>query len=107
MKRHIDEESLQSTGPTLTASYQYLYKPLTWDATRTAVLLLNSGDDKADLTLTLSDVPGLKGPCDVRDIWEHKDLGNHQTDITVSVESHDAAFLVLSGCTSQMQKLVV
>jgi alpha-galactosidase len=101
MERHMDETSRQSTGPTLTASFQYLYKPLAWDGSKTAVLLLNSGDAKADLTLTLADVPGMAGPCDVRDIWEHKDLGNHKSDITVSVESHDAAFLVLSGCTPQ------
>lgn len=81
----------------MTASHQYLYKPLAWDGSKTAVLLLNSVTQ--DLSLNLADVPGMKGPCDVRDIWQHKDLGNYANSITVSVDSHDAAFLILSGCS--------
>lgn len=100
LKRGMTEAEKAEAGPTVSASFQYLYKPLTWDGTKTAVLLLNSDGSTQNLTLTLADVPGLTGPCDVRDIWEHNDLGNHAESITVTVDSHDAAFLVLSGCTS-------
>merc|ERR1712070_108503 len=98
MEKSMSDEERLTTGATVSTAFQYLYKPLTWDGTRTAVLLLNSDNAKQDLTLTLADVPGLTGPCDVRDVWEHKNLGNHADSITVSVDSHDAAFLVLSGC---------
>merc|ERR1712137_975305 len=100
MERDMSDGERLATGPTISASHQYLYKPLAWDGTKTAVLLLNSDDATQNLTLKLADVPGMAGPCDVRDIWEHEDMGNHADSITVSVGSHDAAFLVLSGCTS-------
>lgn len=100
LQKGMSEQDKKAAGPTVSASSQYLYKPLAWDGSKTAVLLLNSDGSKQDLTLNLADVPGMKGPCDVRDIWEHKDLGNHADSITVSVDSHDGAFLVLSGCTS-------
>merc|ERR1740117_1652070 len=107
MEKGMTGEERLATGPMVSASSQYLYKPLTWDATRTAVLLLNSADTTVDLTLDLADVPGLTGPCDVRDTWERKDLGNHADSITLSVDSHDAAFLVLSGCTAASVELLV
>jgi len=93
-----DKDSLK-TGPFMAASHQYLYKPLTTDGSKTAVFMMNSDSATQSLTLNLSDVPGMTGPCDnARDIWEHKDLGKFEETITVDVESHDAAFLVLSGC---------
>lgn len=83
----------------MAASHQYLYKPLKTDGTTTAVFMMNSDSTTQTLTLNVSDVPGMKGPCDnARDIWEHKDLGKVDELITVDVDSHDAAFLVLSGC---------
>merc|ERR1712159_619983 len=99
-EKHMSEAEFAAMGPTLTASQQYLYKPMSWDGSKTAVLLMNSDTSKKDLTLKLADVPGMTGPCDVRDLWARKDLGNHADAVTVSVESHDAAFLLLSGCTS-------
>jgi len=92
--------SLTLDGSTVTAAHQYLYKPLSWDGTSTAVLLLNSDSDTKDLTLNLADVPGMTGPCNVRDVWDHKDLGNVPDGLTFSVNAHDAVFLKLSGCTS-------
>jgi len=100
----MTEAEVLATGPTVSSSQQYLYKPMAWDGTKTAVLLLNSEATAKELTLKLADVPGMTGPCDVRDIWEHKDLGNQVTEsVTVTVESHDAAFLVLSGCTAALK----
>lgn len=107
IEKGMTEAERLATGPTVSASHQYLYKPLAWDGTKTAVLLMNSDASTQDLTLNLTDVPGMTGPCDVRDIWEHKDLGNYAGSVTVSVASHDAAFLVLSGCTSAPEKMVV
>merc|ERR1712157_510216 len=98
VERGMTAEQQFAMGPTVSASYQYLYKPLTWDGTKTAVLLLNSESTQQDLTLEFSDVPGMVGPCAVRDIWQHKDLAESTSSITLSVDSHDAAFLILSGC---------
>jgi len=91
---------LASTGPTTIAAWQYFYKPLTWDGTSVAVVLLNSLDASQNLVLDFADVPGVKGPCNVRDVWGRKDLGKADSTMTFAVDSHDAAFVVLSGCTS-------
>jgi hypothetical protein len=98
--RGMAEHELSSTGPMITAAHTFLYKPMTWDRSRTAVMLINSDDSAQNLTFNLADVPGLTGPCDVRCIWGHKDLGNFETSFTHEVASHDAMFLMLSGCTS-------
>lgn len=82
---------------TATPAYQYLYKPV--GDGKVAVLLMNSADATATLTATFSDVPGLdcgSNGCAVRDIWNHKDLGVFRNKWSGGVDSHDAAFLVLS-----------
>lgn len=99
-ERDMAEHELLSTGPMITSSHQYLYKPMTWDRTRTAVFLINSDDSAQNLTLNFADVPGLTGPCDVRCIWGKKDLGNFAETFTHEVASHDSGFFMLSGCTS-------
>ena len=99
MEKGMTEAELRATGPTVTASHQYLYKPLDYAGTKAAVLLMNSDTMTQDLTLNFADVPGLTGSCFVHDIWAHKDFGQAKS-MTFTVESHDAAFLVLSGCSS-------
>jgi alpha-galactosidase len=98
-ERGMAEHELLSTGPMIAPAHTFLYKPMTWDRSRTAVMLINSDASTQTLTFNLSDVPGLTGPCDVRDIWAHKDLGNQATSFTHEVASHDSMFLMLSGCT--------
>jgi hypothetical protein len=34
--------------------------------------------------------------CTVRDLWAQKDLGSFNSTYSASVDSHDAAFLVIS-----------
>lgn len=79
-------------------SFQYLSKPV--DDKRVAVLLMNSDSATQTLTADFSKIPGLKcdatASCNVRDIWNHKDLGSFKGSWSGSVESHDAAFLVIS-----------
>eukprot|EP00041_Stephanoeca_diplocostata_P009310 m.143095 g.143095 ORF g.143095 m.143095 type:complete len:439 (-) comp17688_c0_seq1:138-1454(-) len=84
-----DEERVQAPAS------QYFYKPLSTG--KTAVLLMNSQDSTQELSLDFSKVPGLKcaGECAVRDIWAHKDLGSFSKAWSVSVESHDCAFVIL------------
>lgn len=77
--------------------YQYLSKPV--GVNKVAVLLLNSDGSKQSLNVTLSEIPGLEGGADeylVRDLWSHTDLGVFQDSVSVSVESHDASFLLVT-----------
>jgi len=95
--RDMSYAELQANGPMQAASWQYLYKPLEWDGSRTAVLMINQDEVKQSLSLTLADVPGLpSGSCTARDVWAHKDLGGFDESIQVTVDSHDSAFLVLN-----------
>merc|ERR1719446_1647291 len=98
-ERDMTEDELLSTGPMITPAHTFLYKPMTWDRSRTAVMLINKDANAQNLTFNLADVPGLTGPCDVRCIWKHKDLGNHATSFIHEVAAHDSKFLMLSGCT--------
>merc|ERR1712217_272276 len=96
----MGDDERQATGPTVAASSQYFYKPLDFAGTSAAVLLINADSSSADLKLNFEDVPGLKGPCKVRDVWNHKDLGSADASMTFKVASHDSAFLKLTECTS-------
>lgn len=95
--RNMTVEEQQATGPTIVPDAQYLYKPMNWEGTEAAVLLMNHGND-TDLTLKFSDVPGLKcSSCKLRDVWEKKDLGTFTGSYTAkAVGSHDAAFLMIT-----------
>lgn len=75
-------------------AWQLLYKPV--GSGKVAVLAMNSNDASEDIDVDFASVPGLAcSHCPVRDIWNHKDLGAQQDKITVTVASHDAAFLVI------------
>jgi alpha-galactosidase len=99
MTRGMTEAERSATGPTVVATSQYFYKPLDYAGTSAAVLMINSDQSVEKLTLNLADVPGLKGPCKVRDVWAGKDLGSVDESVSFSVESHDSAFIKLTGCT--------
>jgi alpha-galactosidase len=82
--------------------HQYLSKPI--EKNRIAVLLMNSGNETQELTANFADIPYADcehkddgSHCDflVRDIWDHVDMGRFRDFWSVSVESHDTAFIVL------------
>lgn len=77
--------------------HQYFSKPLEWDGSRVAVLLMNLGTAAVDLDITFEEVPQLA--CDkalVRDVWTRTDLGIFQGSFTAAgVPPHDSAFLTL------------
>ncbi len=67
-------------------SIEIFNKPLA-DGT-TAVLLLNKGTKKTDVTVSWKQI-GLKGKQPVRDLWEQKDLGMFQNSFTAkNLEQH-------------------
>eukprot|EP00928_Gymnodinium_smaydae_P033234 TRINITY_DN23857_c0_g2_i1.p1 TRINITY_DN23857_c0_g2~~TRINITY_DN23857_c0_g2_i1.p1 ORF type:complete len:445 (-),score=86.88 TRINITY_DN23857_c0_g2_i1:117-1451(-) len=99
MHKRMSDEERRATGPTVAASFQYFYKPLDFQNTSAAVLLINSDSSEQTLHMTVSDVPGIQGPCDsVRDIWEHEDLAGSTAAMDFKVGAHDSAFVKLSGC---------
>merc|ERR1712232_248422 len=103
VEKGMTEEEVKATGPVMAPSFQYLYKPLDFGGKKTAVLLMNHGDAATDLTFDFKDVPGLScTKCNVRDIWNHKDLGAAQDSFLVkAVSSHDCAFLMISAAEDE------
>eukprot|EP00756_Hemistasia_phaeocysticola_P048504 Hpha_TRINITY_DN22926_c0_g1::TRINITY_DN22926_c0_g1_i1::g.154059::m.154059/K07407/E3.2.1.22B, galA, rafA; alpha-galactosidase len=70
-------------------------KPLT--ASKTAVLVLNTGDDTVAVKVSLSeDIPGCSGAVSYRSIWENKDIPIEGGYIAVTLGTHDNLFAVLS-----------
>jgi len=69
-------------------------KPLS-DGT-TAVLLLNKGKKKTDLTVKWKQI-GLKGAQKVRDLWEQKDLGTFRGSFTARNLGQDELLLIRVG----------
>eukprot|EP00933_Yihiella_yeosuensis_P005239 TRINITY_DN109718_c0_g1_i1.p1 TRINITY_DN109718_c0_g1~~TRINITY_DN109718_c0_g1_i1.p1 ORF type:complete len:443 (+),score=87.47 TRINITY_DN109718_c0_g1_i1:73-1401(+) len=89
----------QKPGPSQVPVFQYFYKPL--DKQRVAVLLMNHGSSKATMTFDFKEVPGLScEKCLVRDVWSKSDIGTVEKTFFTDVETHDAAFLVLSAATA-------
>lgn len=96
---HIESRRHLGVQDVATPTWQNLYKPIGSD--RVAILLMNSANDTQSLSADFSKIPGVTcDTCNVRDIWNHKDLGSFKGSFQQSVESHDAAFLVVSPSTS-------
>lgn len=76
-------------------SWQMFYKPI--DASSTAVLVLNSAELPATLTVDFGQVPDTPClvTCALRDLFDRTDIGIHQTNYTFLVDAHDAAFFLL------------
>ena len=82
---------------------QYWYKPMSNGDV--AILLLNTGDESADLTLEFHSIPGFNMPqgslAKIRDIWNHADLGLFDGAFTAQgVTTRDSVFLRLTPVTS-------
>lgn len=77
--------------------HEYFYKPLSWDGSSYAILLMNHDFIPNNLVLSFQDVPGIIGStCDIRDIWNRMDIGTFTLNYTVPrVSGHDAAFLTI------------
>jgi len=80
-------------------NHRYFSKPID-GGSRVALLLMNTGSSNNTLMAKFEDIPGLscevnKCAYHVRDIWNHKNLGIFETLWSVSVKSHDAAFVVV------------
>jgi alpha-galactosidase len=61
-----------------------------------AALIINTGVSTVDVSIKLADL-GLEGPCSMRDVWAHRDLGRATTLWEVTgLKKHDSAFVRFS-----------
>ena len=84
-------------GALAVGAWQYWNKPV--GGGKIAVLLMNHASTSATLTLTFNTVPGIPAGTTnvaVRDIWAQQDVGVKANSYTVTLNSHDAAFLMLT-----------
>ena len=76
-------------------AWQFWNKPV--GGGQVAVFMMNHASSQATLTLPFASVPGLAtGSVKVRDIWAQADINTFTTSYTVTLQSHDAAFLMLT-----------
>ena len=101
----LTRSQLEEVPPLVVSKWQYLYKPMAYDGSKVAVLLMNHDKASADLSVSFADIPGLVcgagQTCSVRDVWARKDLGQATATYTAKgVAAHDCAFLLIckEGC---------
>jgi alpha-galactosidase len=74
-------------------------KPLNESGTR-AVVLLNAGTSTQDISFTFGEVGLGSGTAQIRDLWQHKDLGSFTDGYTATgIQSHGVRALKLNGAT--------
>ena len=75
--------------------WQAFNKPIS--ATEIAVFVMNHDAVPATITIPFSAVPDLKSTSvDAYDVWAQKDLGTVSTSWTVTLRSHQSAFVILT-----------
>ena len=65
------------------------------DGKSAGVVLLNMGDNDATVTAQWRDI-GIVGPANVRDLWNHKDLGSMNGKFEAQVPSHGTVFVKIT-----------
>ncbi|GMH62596.1 hypothetical protein TL16_g03510 [Triparma laevis f. inornata] len=87
-------------GGVKVSAQQYLYKPMSEDGSKVAVLVLNSGDNQVTININFDEIPGFKGAerVDARCVWGRKDIGTFDEKLDdVVIESHDARFFMFEA----------
>ncbi|QQS03933.1 MAG: alpha-galactosidase [Fibrobacterota bacterium] len=74
-----------------------------WAGTERGVVVFNRSAATRTITVNFKDLD-LEGSVTVRDLWAAKDLGSFEGSYPVSVPSHGAAALKISGGTSRLQE---
>jgi alpha-galactosidase len=74
-------------------------KPLNASGSR-AVVLLNAGNSTQDISFKFTEVGLAPGAAEIRDLWQHKDLGSFTDSYTATgIQSHGVRALKLTGAT--------
>jgi hypothetical protein len=67
-----------------------------------AVLVMNNADSAQHITLKFDTIPAFAAfeekqlSASLRDVWHHSDLGNFSDYWTVTLDSHDSAFVIVT-----------
>lgn len=61
-----------------------------------AVILLNMGNQSAVIEGSFKDIGIMSSKAVVYDIWQHKEIGSAEGNVTAEVESHGVAFYRLT-----------
>lgn len=89
----------KARGAQVVASWQQWSKRIS--ANSAAVLVMNNDEKSQPVTIDFNTIPTFASDVDsatykVRDIWTHADLGDITSFTTVTLESHDSAFYVIT-----------
>ena len=98
-RQHENFHNSPSNVFTHVASWQQWSKKL--DAKRAALLVMNNDDMTQTITVNFSEMPIFEHTgftkWSLRDVWAHVDVGTVSDGWTVTLESHDSAFLVVDA----------
>merc|ERR1712224_612270 len=96
VEKYMSDDEIKALGPHVAPKWQYLYKPLSYDGTDVAVLLINVDGEEQQLELDFKDIPGLSKTQSytIRNVWNHADEGE-ATEVSYKVGPHDSVFLRL------------
>ena len=65
-----------------------------------AVVLYNAGDDSHNITVLFNQIPYINWNNTVnlqlRDLWQHKDLGSYSNKYTTEIQPHGVQFITLT-----------
>ncbi|GMH85976.1 hypothetical protein TrST_g9964 [Triparma strigata] len=87
-------------GEVTVGAQQYLYKPMSEDGSKVAVLVMNSDDSEVTVDVSFDEIPGFKGGEGVsaRCVWGRKDMGVFDGVLDgVVISSHDARFFMFEA----------
>jgi alpha-galactosidase len=92
----VDQDKLGSPATTIAMdkSTEIWAKPLSTGGL--ALGMFNRGQQEGSVTLKWDDAK-LTAPQTVRDLWQHKDLGTVDHELTLPVPSHGAQMLILDA----------
>lgn len=68
-----------------------------------AVLVMNNADSAQEVAVQFNTIPtfaayeGKELTVSLRDVWHHLDLGEHSDSWSVTLESHDSAFVIVTA----------
>ena len=87
-----------------------LYGPQLWakplPGGKVAVLVVNLNLGTEEFKLPLSDVPWLTcgTSCEVRDVWQQKDLAPQKDFVKMTLREHQSGFFILSPSAEQQER---
>jgi alpha-galactosidase len=95
----VDQDALGMQGVLLktVGDLAVWSKPLNESGARAVAIVNKGSDSSASVTVTWPEIGLRGGDAEVRDLWQHADLGTTRDAITTTVPSHDVVMLRVTG----------